>query len=236
VPRKATNQPRYIVQDVSVGANGLTSRPAVFDTKEGSTVKTFRSNGREAAGRLAAQLNSEATATKAAPATAQAAWDKVNQIMGGQATKAAKATKAAPAKATDSPERSGARVLTAEVAASLRPAAAHTSKDAARIGEPAGTGTVNSEAGRKLALAAYIVRWPHASYDALQRLADVNGGGPAWLARCNAHGAVHAADTMQACLKLGRREALAEWCPGHKAEATKAAPAAKATKATKAAK
>jgi hypothetical protein len=95
-------------------------------------------------------------------------------------------------------------------------AAAHTSKDAARIGE-AGSAMHGDKA-----LAGYVVRWPHKGSDALLRTEAAKGEGALWLARCNEHGETAAADTMQACLKLGKRDALATWCTGHGAKATKA--------------
>lgn len=49
--------PRYIVQDVSVGAAGVTARPAVYDTEEQRTVKVYRRTERHLAEGTAARLN-----------------------------------------------------------------------------------------------------------------------------------------------------------------------------------
>lgn len=51
-------EPRYVVMPVSVGAAGLTQRPAVIDTHEGRTVKVFQGkNGEANAAKHAAKLN-----------------------------------------------------------------------------------------------------------------------------------------------------------------------------------
>jgi hypothetical protein len=139
-----------------------------------------------------------------------------------KATAAKKATTKAATKAAPEVIRFGGRGI--DSSTTLAASAKHTSKDAERIGESAVV-----MHGDK-ALTGYVVRWPHAGSDALVRLADAKGEGPAWYARCNDHGHYAAADTMQACLKLGRRDALGTWCPVHKAEA-KGNGAAKATAA-----
>lgn len=87
------------------------------------------------------------------------------------------------------------------------PSASFNGKAAERMGQEAeGKG-----------VAGYVVRWPHATYDLLVRTAEAQGEGSHWLVRCNAHGATTPAANAKAGDTLGRKEALASWCPGHAA-------------------
>jgi nitrite reductase/ring-hydroxylating ferredoxin subunit len=61
----------------------------------------------------------------------------------------------------------------------------------------------------------YVVRWPHAGYDLLR--SDGTTEGPAWLVRCNAHGATTEAANTKSGDQLGRKADRATWCAGCKA-------------------
>jgi len=75
--------------------------------------------------------------------------------------------------------------------------------------------------------AGYENRWPYAAYDVLKKTA-ADAEGPAWLVRCNAHGATTAAASVKAAFATARHTPRAEWCDGCKAdEADEAAPAKK---------
>jgi hypothetical protein len=180
--------------------------PAVTPISKAMAAADARQAAQQAKAREALKATPEraakvAAATKATKApSAKATAKALDQAVAAKAK--------APAKAPATDKAPSQRGTTAAELKALTPAAGHTSKDAARIGQPAGKG-----------LDGYFVRWPHATYDALVRATDAKGEGAPWLARCNAHGETAEAANMQEALKLGKRDALADWCKGHKAEA-----------------
>jgi hypothetical protein len=60
----------------------------------------------------------------------------------------------------------------------------------------------------------YVVRWPHGGYDLLR--SDGTTEGPAWLVRCNVHGATTEAANTKSGDQLGRKADRATWCAGCK--------------------
>jgi hypothetical protein len=136
---------------------------------------------------------------------------------GAKATKAAREARKAGPKATLTAEREAARKAATPKARPATKALAASpsmkSAAAARVGEDATKG-----AGK--GLTGYVVRWPQAGYDVLVRTDAAPGSGPAWLVRCNDHGATAPAANVKAAFDLARKgDGIAAWCPSHAAAA-----------------
>jgi hypothetical protein len=113
---------------------------------------------------------------------------------------------------TKTPAPKAAKALTAKQVKALKAPASMKADQAARVGTPAGD-----------AAPGYIVRWPKAGHDLLQKTDAAAADAPTWLVRCNEHGTTLPVSGTADGEKQGRVSERQTWCPGCK----KAAAAAK---------